>query len=279
MRDLYMSSIDIKKLKKVKKDRITWTGSIAVFSLLLCTVCAILCINVISGSNVDFLKDVQIVEMPNLVGTSQEKCSEIASQNGLNISFERVASNKIKSGVVFYQSVDAGKQVTNNQTISVKVSSGAEIIQVPNTVGQDISYAETVLNNLGLNYKIIYTISDENELVEDEDGNLVPLIEAQTVVSCEPEAFEKAKEGDTITLYVERPYLSTTRVVPSNLYGKTWNQAVSLMDSANISNYMIYYVASDGEYGTVVSVWPKGVVSLDETVYIKVSGGPLYGIA
>lgn len=282
-----MGRYGIKDLKKVKKDRFTWTGQIALFSTVLCIICAVVCVKAIKGSNVDFLKDSKTLEMPSLIGLTQQECVELGYTNDLNINFIKTPSNKVKSGVILYQSVDSGKSVTNNQTIDVKVSSGAEIVQVPNTIGQNVNDAKEILNNLGLNYKIVYTISNNDDATENldktnsdkdkSDKESEVKIDAQTVVKSEPKEFSEVKDDDTITLYVERPYISTIRVVPSNLYGKTWNEAVKLMDSANISNYKIFYIASDGEYGKVVSVWPKGVISLDDTVYIKVSGGPLYG--
>lgn len=269
---------DIKGLREVKKDVFTWTGSIMLFSCILCVICLIVCIRAIKGSNVDFLRSSEVHTMPDLIGLTQSQCENLDTVKNLNIEFIKTPSNKEKAGIVFSQSIDAGEKVTNNQTISVKVSSGEEFVQVPNSIGQDLNTAKLSLNRLGLYYEIVYISSDDNELIYDEDSAMESKIKAHTVVKIEPKEYSSVKEGETVKLYVERPYIDTVRTVPNNLYGKTWSEAVSLMDKANISNYLIYYIASDGEYNRVVSVWPTGDISIEDTVYIKVSGGPNYSL-
>ena len=272
---------DIRKLKKVKKYTFSWTGQIAIFSIIASTICLIICLKAISGSNVDFLKNSEIYTMPNLVGMTQSDCNSMDIIDKLNIEFIRTPQNKEKAGIIISQSIEAGKKVTNNQTITVKVSSWTEIVQVPNSVGQDINQTKIALKNIGLDYDIVYISSEGNEMVETEpnSGKFEPKINTHTVVKLEPSQYSLINEGETVKVYVERPFIDTVRTVPSNLYGKTWNDAVSLMEEANISNYLIYYVASEGRYNTVVSVWPTGNISIDDKVYIKVSGGPTYGMA
>lgn len=293
-----MTDKQIKKLKEVKKDRITWTGSIQLSCIIVCILCLVVGVKAIQGQTVDFLKDVEEIQMPNFVGLTREECENLPEQKEMQINYEYVYSNTGTTGEVLSQSVEAGKSITNNQTITLKIQNGSQAIRVPNTVDLNVNEATAVLNNLGLNYKLVYVMgtdadtnenSDEDQKSSDseqqkQDDNQQEqkdteqnVASSQTIVSSDPKEFSIAKQGDTVTLYVARPYLQNVRVVP-DLIGKWWNEAEDMMAAANISNYKIFYIASDGELNKVVSVWPTGQVNTSETVYIKVSGGPTYGM-
>lgn len=269
-----MNKAQIRKLREIKKDLVTWTGSISILCTVVSLAAIAISVKALKGSNVDFLKDCKTLTMPSLIGLTQEECRQLPEYGDMQISFELVHSSSHKAGEIFYQSVDAGYSITNNQTINVKVSNGAQKVQIPNTVGLNVNDAKQALNELGLNYTVVYTRSNDNGFIESNELK----IPAQTVIKTEPAQFDVINDGDTVTLYVERPYVESQKTVPSNLYGKTWNEAKELMAKAGITNYKIFYIASDGAYGRVVSVWPKGKVTPDQTIYIKVSGGPTYGM-
>lgn len=298
-----MTDKQIKKLKEVKRDRITWTGSIQLSCIVVCFLCLVVGVKAISGQTVDFLKDVEELQMPNFVGMTREECENLPEQKEMQINYEYVYSNTGTTGEVLSQSVEAGKSITNNQTITLKIQNGSQAIRVPNTIGLNVNEATAVLNNLGLNYKLVYVMPDDVESQKNEDNsnstqssddsknqeNQVDkssdtvtdqasnVEDSQTILESDPAEFSVAKKGDTVTLYVSRPYLQNTRVVP-DVMGKWWSEAEDMMAAANISNYKIFYIASDGEYNRVVSVWPRGQITTSDTVYIKVSGGPTYGM-
>ena len=285
-----MTTNQVKKLKELKKYKFTWTSSISILSIAICLVCVWISIRAIKGSNVDFLKEYKELTMPNLIGLTKESVEQLDEYKDMSINFEYRYNDKYTDGKVFYQSVDAGYKITNNQTINVYVSNGKQTVQVPNIIGLGIEDAKDALNNLGIDFKVVYTITNTDDLdnkssgKDNKESNTIGkvvadsenAVEAQTVVDVVPDVFTRIREGDKVTVYVERPYISTIRQVPSDIVGMTWSQAVSAMDKAKISNYKIFYIASDGAYDRVVSVWPRGVIGLEDTVYIKVSGGPTY---
>lgn len=302
-----MTKKQIKKLREVKRDRITWTGSIALGSILVFILCFYICIKVISGSTVDFLKDSEVYEMPDLVGLTRSEIENNETASNLRLTFEEVYSNTTANGKSFYQSVSAGQEVTNNQPIKIRISKGAQEVQVPDVTDVNVKEAEQILNNLGLNYKLIYIISGETSTSSDSDSNSSNkstsksdsqsatstssksnvneaenietgnLVQPQTVVETDPAAFETVQDGTVVTVYVRRPYLSTTRVVP-NVTGQSKSGAAAMMTQANVSNYGFYYEASEQPVDTVISYWPRGTVSIDDKIWVKLSGGPLYGL-
>lgn len=298
-----MTDKQIKKLREVKRDRITWTGSIQLSCIVVCFLCLVVGVKAISGQTVDFLKDVEELKMPNFIGMTKEECENLPEQENMQINYVYTYSNTGKAGEVFQQSVEPGKSITSNQTITLKIQNGWQSIQVPNTIGLSVNEATTIINNLGLNYKLVYVMpnedntSDNQSVINDnqssnsgksessqqgksdntQGGQTKDVQVSQKIVRSNPEEFTNAKDGDVITLYVARPYLQNIRVVP-DVMGKWWSEAEDMMKQANIQNYKIFYIASDGEYNRVVSVWPRGQITTSDTVYIKVQGGPLYGL-
>lgn len=298
-----MTDKQIKKLREVKRDRITWTGSIQLSCIVVCFLCLVVGVKAISGQTVDFLKDVEELKMPNFIGMTKEECENLPEQENMQINYVYTYSNTGKAGEVFQQSVEPGKSITSNQTITLKIQNGWQSIQVPNTIGLNVDEATTIINNLGLNYKLVYVMPNEdntsdnqNEVNNDQSSDsgksdtsqqgksdntqsvqTKDVQVSQKIVRSNPKEFTNAKDGDIITLYVARPYLQNIRVVP-DVMGKWWSEAEDMMKQANIQNYKIFYIASDGEYNRVVSVWPKGQITTSDTVYIKVQGGPLYGL-
>lgn len=298
-----MTDKQIKKLREVKRDRITWTGSIQLSCIVVCFLCLVVGVKAISGQTVDFLKDVEELKMPNFIGMTKEECENLPEQENMQINYVYTYSNTGKAGEVFQQSVEPGKSITSNQTITLKIQNGQQSIQVPNTIGLSVDEATTIINNLGLNYKLVYVMLNEDDTSDNQSevnnaqssdsetsdtsqqgksdntqgGQTKDVQVSQKIVSSDPKEFTNAKDGDVITLYVARPYLQNIRVVP-DVMGKWWSEAEDMMEQANIQNYKIFYIASDGEYNRVVSVWPKGQITTSDTVYIKVQGGPLYGL-
>lgn len=303
-----MTKKQIKKLREVKRDRITWTGSIAFGSILVFIICFYICLKAISGSTVDFLKSSEVYEMPDLVGLTRSEIENNETASNLKLTFEEVYSNTATNGKSFYQSVEAGQEVTNNQPIKIRISKGAQEVQVPDVTDINVKEAEQILNNLGLNYKLVYIISGETSTSNDDNANSSNkstsnsngqssasvdntsttsetnnddssenILQPQTIVYTEPAAFETVQDGTVITVYVRRPYLSTTRVVP-NVTGQSKAGAAAMMAQANVSNYGFYYEASDQAVDTVISYWPRGTVSVDDKIWVKLSGGPLYGL-
>lgn len=298
-----MTDKQIKKLREVKRDRITWTGSIQLSCIVVCFLCLIVGVKAISGQTVDFLKDVEELKMPNFIGMTKEECENLPEQENMQINYVYTYSNTGKASEVFQQSVEPGKSITSNQTITLKIQNGQQSIQVPNTIGLSVNEATTIINNLGLNYKLVYVMPNEDNTSDNQDkvnnvqssdsetsdisqqgksdntqgGQTKDVQVSQKIVRSNPKEFTNAKDGDVITLYVARPYLQNIRVVP-DVMGKWWSEAEDMMKQANIQNYKIFYIASDGEYNRVVSVWPRGQITTSDTVYIKVQGGPLYGL-
>lgn len=82
--------------------------------------------------------------------------------NQFNIQFKYEYSTKIEEGIVFQQSVEAGKTVDSGTTIVLTVSKGIETVKVPDVSGLTKDEAVKKLEEAGLVAKIVYIYNDSN---------------------------------------------------------------------------------------------------------------------
>ena len=140
-------------------------------------------------------------------------------------------------------------------------SSAGKTIEVPDVVGMTEEEAQAELEKYGLEYKLgIPAISEEYE-------------EGQ-VISSDPEAGEKVKEGYTITLILSRGTDADTVKVP-NLVSKKLREAETVLESYDLKKGKITYEASDLPEGYIISQDPEAgtEVDVDTEVNLVVSQG------
>jgi serine/threonine-protein kinase len=90
------------------------------------------------------------VTIPNLVGNTQAQAESALSDLGLNADITRESSDSVATGAVISQSPAAGAKAEQGATVSIRVSSGAATVAVPNVVGMSRSDALSSLETAGL---------------------------------------------------------------------------------------------------------------------------------
>lgn len=131
------------------------------------------------------------VEMIDIKGKTFDEAK--AALNGIGLGIERAgeeSSDTYAQGQIVSQSVEAGTQVEKNTTIRVTISSGVGEIDVPMVTGLDQTAAEAKLAESGF--------------VANTDFGYSDSVASGTVMSQTPEAGNKAKKGDTVSLMVSR---------------------------------------------------------------------------
>ncbi|SHI88104.1 Stk1 family PASTA domain-containing Ser/Thr kinase [Parasporobacterium paucivorans] len=166
------------------------------------------------------------VEVPELVGLSEDEIRASLENLALGVKFTYEASNDVEQGLAISQSVGAGEMVDENTTIEVAISQGKEEVLVPDLIGKSKSDAIAQLTALGLN----------NTVVTEYNAGY-PL---DTVYNTTPGASEKVKYGDTITLYVSRGAEVKSVEVP-NLMGLTKTQAENALISVGLTLGKVTY--------------------------------------
>ncbi len=128
-------------------------------------------------------------EVPDVYNKTEGEAIQILEDAALEVTIARDNSDEVEEGHVSKQSIDPGKIVSKGTTITITVSEGGEVFEIPDVVGKDYEEAAQILQDeYGLEVAYKYEKSDEYE--------------ANLVIKTNPEAPIKLKKGDKITLYV-----------------------------------------------------------------------------
>lgn len=173
------------------------------------------------GSNKDDKKtetESEQVEMPDLLGMTEDEATDALNELGLGIKVVGTASSdEYDEGQVMDQSVDEGEKVAANTTIKVTISSGKGSISIPNVVGMDETAAINALTDAGFKYSRDYSTSSD--------------VAQGKVISQNPSASSTGKKGDTITIVVSQGKESVK--VP-NVVGMTQENAKSTLQTSGL---------------------------------------------
>lgn len=144
--------------------------------------------------------DANHTKVPPLAGLTKEQAVEELQKATLGHKFQEEYDNKIEEGYVISASKDAGEVVEKHTTITLVISKGAKLFDIPDVSGKGKDEARDELRALGLNVKVEYQASES--------------VEVDKVIGTNPTAPEQLKYGDDITLNVSSGTDSTDVIVP-----------------------------------------------------------------
>ncbi|MFF4352303.1 Stk1 family PASTA domain-containing Ser/Thr kinase [Streptomyces sp. NPDC001530] len=128
------------------------------------------------------------VEVADVRGASVEDATEELEEAGLKV---KIASERVNSefdkGLVAEQSPGAGKQAASGDTVTLTISKGPEMVEVPDVVGDSVDDARQKLEDAG--FKV------------DEDRGLLGLF-GDKVKGQSVDGGETAPKGSTITIEI-----------------------------------------------------------------------------
>ena len=145
------------------------------------------------------------------------------------------------------------------QKITLKVSLGTEYVTLPDVSGNDKATSKQTLTDLGLS---VVTKRETNDSVGEG-----------TVIRTEPAAGNQVEGGSTVILYVAKPSVDTSVIVPA-VEGMDEGKARSELRSLNLVTKVVEQ-ASDQPAGTVLSQNPSAgtQTSINGVVVLYVSSG------
>ncbi|WP_037623277.1 Stk1 family PASTA domain-containing Ser/Thr kinase [Streptomyces aureus] len=128
------------------------------------------------------------VELPDVTGSSVEDATAQLEGAGLKVKIapERVTS-EFDKGQVAQQSPDAGREAATGDTVTLTLSKGPEMVEVPDVVGDSVDDAKKALEDAG--FKV------------DEDRGLLGLF-GDTVKKQSVHGGDTAPKGSTITIQI-----------------------------------------------------------------------------
>jgi serine/threonine-protein kinase len=103
----------------------------------------------------------------------------------------------LPAGTVTDQSPSAGSESSRGSTVTLEVSRGPSTVAVPDVTTQDVSIAQTVLENAGFRTRVEFQDTDNPDL----DG---------IVMSQDPVGGSQAELDSVVTLFVGRLTASAT---------------------------------------------------------------------
>ncbi|MBO1333382.1 Stk1 family PASTA domain-containing Ser/Thr kinase [Streptomyces sp. VRA16 Mangrove soil] len=128
------------------------------------------------------------VDVPDVVGESQDEAVADLEDAGLKVKIaqERVNSDEDK-GKVAQQSPEEGKQLAEGDTVTLTISKGPVMVDVPDVTGMSVDDATSTLEDAGFQV--------------DEDRGLLGLF-GDTVKSQSPGAGDSAPKGSTVKITI-----------------------------------------------------------------------------
>ncbi len=201
-------------------------------------------------------------EMPNLINTVYTQAAE-QYKDMINFNVVEEYNSEYGEGLIFDQSVAEGKTSNKGINVSVKVSKGPRMIQVPeDLVGHKYSDSiENELKQLGFEVKKMSDWSDEYDV--------------DVIFKVDPESGTSAEAGSTIVVYVSYGPLSNSSEMPK-VIGLTKEEAQEALAAKRFTNIKFKDVdVKDPAKGTVVSqsVTEGTSIPRDKEIIIGVSTG------
>jgi beta-lactam-binding protein with PASTA domain len=195
-------------------------------------------------------------DVPSFVGLQLTEAQDRASAAGFSLETIRQASSR-PSGVVFDQAPQAGAELEKGAQVMAVVSSGQQQVTVPRVVGTQLSAAEQLLTDLGL---------------QPTDENVQSTRPKGFVVAQDPTDGTKVAKGSTVTLRVSN---GAGEVKVPGVEGTNLNEAVPAIVRAQLVPVVIQ-VPSQEPKGTVIAQDPAAnePAAAGSKVRLNVSGGP-----
>ena len=203
-----------------------------------------------------------IATVPNVEGLTQAAASTAITEANLTVgSVTRQISNTVTAGNVISQEPENGSSVAEGSTVNLVISSGPQIVTIPDMQGMTQDAAITAINAAKLAVGTI--IQQTSNTVGKGD-----------VISQEPASGSSAAEGSPVKLLIS----SGPRIVTvPNVAGSTQAAATTAIIEAKLTVGTITQQASKTTVtGTVISQDPLGGSSLTagSPVNLLISSGP-----
>ncbi|MDD2553967.1 MAG: PASTA domain-containing protein, partial [Desulfotomaculaceae bacterium] len=245
--------VENKKNNRKKRPLIFWLG-------------LILLISVIAATGTYWYLNVPEVSMPDVEGRTEAEASEILQGRGIkNIQFNRNPHPSVTQGLVVSQDPTPDAKIKVTRTVTLSVSLGPELREVPEVIGQTLYNARLKIsvNELSVNDPVQERYSDDHP-----EG---------VVVEQDPRPGTQLSKGSGVLLIVSKGPQPISRQVPS-LVGLTEESARGELDKLNLYLDSNTGRATSTDYfaGQIISQDPAAGTGVREgtTVQVILSNGP-----
>ena len=198
------------------------------------------------------------VAVPNVEGIERELAVQRIEQAGLEAEVQEEASSDVEVNFVISQSPDAGARIAQGETVTIVVSTGPRLVQVPRVVGLTFEEAVEVLEDAGLDWR------RQDVFAEREEG---------LVASQDPNAGDQVEEGTEVLIRVSQ---GTEQIAVPDVLDQTEDSARQELGQAGFEVSVVEAPDDDTPEGLVSAQSPDPGIQADRgsTVQITISTGP-----
>ena len=241
--------------------------SVTILFGVLCVILFILALFLFLWRNwfKEMFTEPETMTVPALVGS---RLDTVLQNPGFTYNFNIIptyeADEGMEEGFILSQNPASGRTVIKGEekpTLKVTVSSGSEIVLMPDLVNKEYRDAFLTLQKLKLEVREDLVISDT--------------VTEGYVISTSPAAGEELRPGDTVFLTVSSgPQIKYVSM--PDLYGKTAQAAAAQLEALNLTVGSISEVEDDAERGTVIfqSTAPGTSIPEHSKINLNISSGP-----
>ncbi len=199
------------------------------------------------------------VPVPELRDKTQADATQILTDAGLKAKVESVKDDTKSAGIVVDQSPKSPTRISKGSTVTLKVSSGAPPVDVPDVVGRDRTAARDLLE--GKNFRVV------------ENPNANDNVPVDRVIAQDPKGGSQAPKGSTVTLTVST---GREQVQVPNVVGRDQSAAANVLGQAGFDTSTQTTSSASVANGLVIRTEPGAGTPLAKgsTVTMIVSTGP-----
>jgi serine/threonine-protein kinase len=195
-------------------------------------------------------------KVPDVVGSELAEARKELEDAGFRTSVTEQHSDRVRKGIVIGTDPPAGTHLERKQTITIRVSSGPRLVEVPSVVGLGQGEAEGAIRQAGLVPRVHQQESTQPK------GQVIDQI---------PDGGSSAQRGDSVTIVVSR---GIARVVVPNVVGESKDAAVSDLRAAGLSARVVTQTTDDPNAdGAVINQSPQGGARLPRGEAVTISVG------
>jgi len=206
--------------------------------------------------------------VPNVIGETQESATTILQELGYSVSIT-TATSPSDAGTVVGQDPGVGAHRAPGETIELTVSTGIDLVPIPDTKGKSITAAINALNAVGF---VVTGEPLEEASPIAADGTLE--VEEGHVIRTEPQADELRAAATPVQLVVSTGF--PTVLVPQ-LTGAAADSAMQSLRNVSLVPEAVYedLQAGDANIGKVISQSPAASSEVELNSQVTLTIGRL----
>ena len=203
----------------------------------------------------------ELIEVPYLIGKTQEEAQKQIASLKLITEILRENNDKIPEGQVISQTPPGGTMMERENIIKLTISIGKEEILIPYLIGKTIKEATKELSQIGI----------ELIVVEEEGTDKYP---PDTIIAQEPRAGEKIKEDRQIKVKIST---EPEKIEVPDLVGLTEKEALKILERKGLTLKILEEKNSIMEKGLIIEQKPEGNMAIQEgeEISVIISSGPI----